>query len=181
MIDFKNQKKTYLLIAVFSAAILAVVLLVIYPLIGQIKKSSEELARNRQDTEIFFANWQDLKKSQEITKEIKNKLDELNPVLPKGEAIKFIEALENIAARTNNKQKIDVAGQNAKAKDLIDFQISLQGNYLDLIKFLINLEAIPYNSEIKTINISGVNAEQGGSGNIKTLINLSVLTKENEN
>lgn len=183
IINIKNHHKTYLLAAVFSMGILITIFFIILPLISQINKSSKELVENRLTTETFFANWRNLQTTQQGIEEIRNNLDKQQPLLARDSAVEFIKSLEETASRTANAQKINVLKEGDRKESSIDFQISLQGSFPNLMKFLINIENLSYCGKIKTINITNINepsasraGDSAAASNVNSLISLSVLT-----
>jgi len=187
-----GSKKLYITGSALTLAIILIAALVILPLINQIKISSQELVQKKQATESFYANWRNLENSKKEYQEIQNQLKELSFYLPSGEAIKFIQALEDIGQKTQNRENISVlkntaSGESANKENALNFQISLWGSFPDLIKFLIHLENAPYYNNINSLRISRLTESDSAStgketsglpaGSINSIINLSVYQK----
>ncbi|MBU1102319.1 hypothetical protein KJ853_01520 [Patescibacteria group bacterium] len=187
-----GSKKLYITGSAFTLAIILIVALAALPLISQIKISSQELAQKKQATESFYANWRNLENSKKEYQEIQSRLKELSFYLPSGEAIKFIQALEDFGQKTQNRENIfflknTASGDSAGKENTLNFQVSLWGSFPDLIKFLIYLENTPYYNNINSLRISRLAGNESASqdketsglpaGSVSSLINLSVYQK----
>jgi len=183
-------------IYVVSGALLLVmalfVVLIIFPLIGQIRSDSLKIIEKRQAIDSFYQDWQNMKNSQKDYQEFQQGLAQFSALLPASDAIKFITAIENMARQTQNQETIAVLEkapgkqtEKTPAQATLDFQISLGGSFPNLVKFLIYLENAPYYNDLNSLQVSRVSqAEPGGApgayqlreGEAKTTINLSVYS-----
>lgn len=178
------NKKTYLTIAVFSGLIAIISLLLVWPLIKQIKTSGQELIQSQETMAIFFQNWRNLETSRQQSKEIEEKLAETKFIMPADEAINFIVALENAALATNNSQEISVL--TSKKEEAIDFQVTVNGSFPNLLKFMAYLENLSYYNQIASLQINRLESTQISPtknifgltpGDVKSIIRLSVPVK----
>jgi len=158
------------------------------PLIRQIKNDGLELSAKKQNIELLYQDWRILENSRQEYIKIENELNSLPAILPSGEALKFIMLIESIAQNTNNQQEVSVIsnpGEKKDARQPLNFQIVLRGNFPSLIKFLAYLENAPYYNEINSVQIKGLSAKdiqsmkEGdgaglGAGDITVTLKISV-------
>jgi len=158
------------------------------PLIRQIKNDGLELSTKKQNIELLYQDWRILENSRQEYIKIENELNSLPAILPSGEALKFIMLIESIAQNTNNQQEVSVIsnpGEKKDARQPLNFQIVLRGNFPSLIKFLAYLENAPYYNEINSVQIKGLSAKdiqsmkEGdgaglGAGDITVTLKISV-------
>ncbi len=158
------------------------------PLIRQIKNDGFELSAKKQNIELLYQDWRILENSRQEYIKIENELNSLPAILPSGEALKFIMLIESIAQNTNNQQEVSVIsnpGEKKDARQPLNFQIVLRGNFPSLIKFLAYLENAPYYNEINSVQIKGLSAKdiqsmkEGdgaglGAGDITVTLKISV-------
>lgn len=145
---------------------------VIFPIFGQIQKSSERLAQTLQEERILkdqIAAIQDYKK---IAKEVRANLDTLRDMLVNVQfPVNFVQFLENLAGE--NGLSIDISflsggGESGQAV----FQLSLSGSSANLTRFIARLEAGPYLVKIKQIQM-----QRSEQNQVSANISLTVLTK----
>ncbi|MBU3901412.1 hypothetical protein KKF25_02095, partial [Patescibacteria group bacterium] len=148
------RQKIYLTALIWLAILGALILWVLMPLVSQIQGDGSELARKKQEMELFYQDWEALAKSQKNYQVMANELNALPAILPANEALKFIVLIEKFAQVTNNQQTVavvDASQPDKTQKGTIDLQINLRGNFPDLVKFLIYLENAPYYSYLKSL------------------------------
>ncbi len=184
------EQRIYVVSGALLLVIVLFVVLIIFPLIGQIRNDSLKIIEKRQAIDSFYQDWQNLKNSQKDYEEFQQGLAQFSALLPVSDAIKFITAIEDVARKTQNQETIAVLEkapgkqtEKTPAQATLDFQISLGGNFPNLVKFLIYLENAPYYNDLNSLQVSRVSrAEFGGTpgtlqlreGEVKTTINLSV-------
>lgn len=164
-----------------------IIFLVTSPLIRQIKNDGLELSEKKQNIELLYQDWRILEASRKEYVKIENELNSLPTILPAGEALKFIMLIESIAQGTNNRQEVSAINGSGEKKtnQPLDFQITLRGNFPNLVKFLAYLENAPYYNEIDSVQIKGLTAKdiqsmkegEGvglGAGDITSTLKISV-------
>lgn len=190
------DKKIYFFIGLFILLAALMAGLAIFPLIKMIKTESWELAHQKQLTNSFFENWEGLEKTKNDYEKINNELNSVTALLPSERIIDFIQTAENFALLTQNQQTIAIlkSGASTEAKKtpsanggVLNFQITLNGSFPNLIKFLACLENAPYYNDVSFLQISRP-AQKTNSvaidgqtlpNNITSVINLSVY-QQNE-
>jgi len=177
------RSKTYYLSGAFILVIALIVNLGVLPLLNQIDSQSRQLAHQKQLTDSFFKDWQDSANTEKDFQEIQDRIKNTNAILPADQAINFILMAESFARQTDNVQTITDNSAAAAKSPTLNFQIALQGDFPNLIKFLIHLENAPYYNNVKSLQVgrtaktSGLvveNAIAPQIGGVNTLINLSV-------
>jgi len=175
-------KKIYLFAGAFLITIILLVSLVIFPIFEKVKNSSIQLSQKKEETDSLLQNWQSLETTKKDYAAMSQEISQLPALLAPNEAIKFILTVENFAQATQNQEDISVASQindataSQQPEKTLDFQISLAGNFPNLIKFLIYLENAPYYNNVKSLQISRSNetGPKSTGGDINSIINLSV-------
>ena len=78
--------------------------------------------------------------------------------LKKGDFLPFILALEKIARNSGNRYENKLANESSKSDkksgwETADFQITLEGDFFGLLKFLTYMENMPYATEMTNLRI----------------------------
>ena len=171
------KQRIYLAAAGWLLVLSLCVIFVILPLISQIKNDGQELAQKKQGMELFYADWQVLEKAQKDYRAMQSELDALPAFLPSGEALKFIMMLESFAQATDNNYAVSVVNAPEKKAQTTNLQVSLRGNFPNLMKFLAYLENAPYYNNINSLRsqrLSDKNLEGAAIGDINTTLTISV-------
>lgn len=181
MISFATlnpKQRIYLTAAGWLVALGLLAYFIILPLLAQIKKDGLELAQKKQDMELFYQEQQNLEKAQKDYLAMQSEIGFLPAIMPAGDALKFIFFIEQTAQRTSNQQAVSLSEDKAgTAKNTVDFQISLRGNFPDLMRFLVYLENAPYYNEIKTLQAQRLSSKDDievTTGDINTILTVSV-------
>jgi hypothetical protein len=102
----------------------------------------------------------------------------------KDQPIKFINALEEFAQKTNNDLEINLlaAPEEAKGESALWFRVSLAGSFNNFMHFLKYLENMKYYVQIQQIQMSRVgvssdnpNLRNLGPGDVQSAINLKAF------
>ncbi|HRY52813.1 MAG TPA: hypothetical protein P5089_03105 [Candidatus Portnoybacteria bacterium] len=175
------KQKIYLTVFAWLAALVLLVVLIAVPLVSQIKSDGSELAQDKQDMESFYKEWQALESAQKDYQALQGEINALPAFLPTSEALKFIVLIEKFAQATDNTQTVSVINKKdlSSAKKTTDFQISLRGNFPNLVKFLVYLENAPYYNDVKALGAQRLSEKEGtekniNTGDINTILTVSV-------
>lgn len=154
----ESKRKIYISIIFFGAISLLLIILVLIPLVRNIRKYSADLVSQKKDLAMLqkeIETFNETKSLYEDAKENINKIDKLfyDPDNP----LDFLNFLTKKPADYNVKNEIlkmltDAYNQSSPWPS-VSFQISSTGSFSSLMKFLKNLEAGPYLIEISNINI----------------------------
>lgn len=129
-------------------------------LMSKIIEGSGELKEKKGALVMIEQNWQEIKVGQDTAQRIKPELAEINQsFISIEEPIKFINALENLAQKTNNLFEISLITLNditagPQESDFLPFQIYLGGSFSNLMHFLNYLETMEYYVRIESMQIS---------------------------
>jgi hypothetical protein len=169
---WKNHK-LIIITAGYSVAILLVIVFLAVPLVNKLVEKADSIQKNIIDDQISRERVDKIPQMEELDKVYQSKKDELDVILDPNGEVDFIKKLEALADETGNKMtiKVDEAAANAKApapavesKDskksikeslgydkYISIQISLKGDYAELVNFVHKLENFRYYVNIISI------------------------------
>lgn len=186
------QKKFIILISVSSLVITLFIFFVTLPLINKIKKMSEDYIANQERLLQLTQRDASIKELERNYQENKKDILQIEGAFlsPDPEqTVGFIYDLEKVAKQTNNDFEIQTISSAVKEDETtnssIDFQISLSGEFSNLLYFLANLENIPYPPyrliEIESISIRKTADreldENSKPTDIKSILNVKVYTQ----
>ncbi|KKT25027.1 MAG: hypothetical protein UW11_C0036G0002 [Parcubacteria group bacterium GW2011_GWA2_43_9b] len=176
--DLTPKQKIYSGAGIFLVILALIIILIIMPLISQIKNDGLELAQKKQTLEDFYKNYQALEAAQKNYQTAQDEIYALPAFLSPNDALKFIVLMEKFAQTTGNTQNVSVDASSRTATSTLDFQVNLNGDFPGLIKFLTYLESAPYYNDIKSIQAQRLSEKNkdntGASGNINTVLKISV-------
>lgn len=171
------KQKLYTISAAFIIIILLIIFAVVFPLIEKIKSSNLTLEKQKIASENFYKNWKNLASAKLAVEQIREKVEDLGVFLPKDAALKFIVATEKISQETGNRENISIASTpTSKKENALELQISLSGNFSNLLNFLVQMEAGPYFNNLNSLQIvrtSTKDDQNNKSSNINSALNLS--------
>jgi len=171
---WKNHKLA-IIAAGYCLAVFLALFFLVSPFIGRIKEKADNIQRKKIDNEISKERIEKIPQMEEIDKLIQSKSDELDVMLDSEDEVEFIEDLEGIAEATGNKMAIKIndlekasdvkAKKNSSEKknekktikenlsydSYISMEISLEGNYQEMLDFVRKLEN--FNSYVNIISI----------------------------
>jgi hypothetical protein len=151
----------------------------IFPAISDIKKLNKNIISQKIDLQNKLINEKNLISLNEKIDKIKPQLDKFNQIfINQNRDLEFITTMEGIAEKNNISQKITfdpaagITEQDHK-KVLINFELSC--DYANFIKYLDNLETLPYYINIYKIDIAT------GDSNFNQAIQYNLKPKNNIN
>ena len=190
-----TQRKIYLTLVILAVVIIVLLFFLIRPLVAKVKAVSDNFIEKNNSLASFEERGTDyLARLRGEYLDIESQIPEINKYfLFPNKVIDFILAIEEIATLSNNYQEIKEVGSPApptdgsKEEDILSFQISLRGNFPNLIKFLARLENMEYFIDIHSLQITRITErEQPGLekegimvlvGDVKSTINIGVYVK----
>ncbi|MBU1291984.1 hypothetical protein KKH07_00625 [Patescibacteria group bacterium] len=182
-----SQKKLIGSLGIALVVLVLFIYFVISPLIGKIKESSQEYLVNREilaqlDQKEFLFN--------DLGKSYQEKQDQLLMIegtfLKQEETVGFISDLEKIAKQTGNIFEIKTAQSYIPSDDeiggtFLSLNISLWGDFNDLLEFLANLEDSPYPPyrllEIDSLSINRLEDDDFNDGDLETILGIKIYTQ----
>jgi Tfp pilus assembly protein PilO len=185
-----SKRKIYLTSIIFFILFCGEIFGLIPFLYARINSASADLTNKKQNLEDVQKKEQEAVAAEDEYQAIMPQLDEINSsLLDKGKVLDFIVTLEKIADKTGNHSEISVvssakAASKKKPDQTMEFQISLEGSFSDLVKFLSKVENMPYLNDVDSIQIKGYasgedknGTSQSDSNVIATTINIKVYLK----
>ncbi len=182
-----TQRKIYLTLVILAVVIIVLLFFLIRPLVAKVKAVSDDFVEKNNSLVSFEERGTDyLTRLRSEYFDIESQIPEINKYfLSPDKVIDFILAIEEIATLSSNYQEIREVG--SPEEDILSFQISLWGNFPNLIRFLVQLENMEYSIDIYSLQIVKVGErERGGlrekgivvlTGDVKSTINLGVYVK----
>jgi Tfp pilus assembly protein PilO len=170
---FKNlgfKKKIFISLVIFILILGSLIYFLIIPSINEIKKIETEINNQRIDLEQRYIKGQSLRQLTENLKKIEPQISVLDEIfILQDRELEFITSLEELATRNNVEQTINLDLSQDKKESgyqTLPLQLTAQGNYLDLMNYLINLESLNY-----YININSISLSSSGSAKLSPIIN----------
>lgn len=171
------RNKIILSIVIFFIFIFVVIYFVIFPSIRDIRSIRNNIELQRTDLERKYVKGQSLRKLSEKLEKSEEKIHVLDQVfIGKEDGLKFITTIEGIAGKNNINQKINllpaIATDNGYSQ-LVPLQLFPQGNFNQLLNYLVGLETLNYYINIKSLDLSS--DSRAASGEEKSLGNVSLF------
>lgn len=152
-INFK--KKITINIVLLFVFISALIFYLIIPSISNINKMGVEIDALIKDLDNKYYKGQSIEKLDENLKKIEPELENLNKILvSESSEIKFITDLEEVADENNVAQQINFKKADEKNKEKIPIQLTSQGDFLNQINYLEDLERLDYYINVSSLEFS---------------------------
>ncbi len=184
-LNLSLKQKVYLTALLWLAALILIIVFIASPLVYQIKRDGLELVQKKQEMESFYSDWQAVAQSQKDYQTRQNELNAWPAFLAPSEALKFIVLMEKFAQATNNSQTVTVsdpkqvdASTPSKTPSATEFQVSLRGNFPNLIKFLVYLENAPYYNKVQSLRVQRLTTKESenvNTGEINSILTISLF------
>lgn len=157
----KNKIKISLII--FLALSIFILIFLVYPLYKNIKDNATELAFKKQDSFYIDNKMKNIEEFKKNYNEIGVNLEKGESLFVKSEApVNFIGFLEKTSEDSDVSIKISPSVPVKKINDpwySIIFQLSAIGKFPDILKFIEKLESGPYLTQIETLDIIRLTAD----------------------
>lgn len=145
------------------------------PTIRYIQNLNDDMSRLREYLEKKYENTRAIRSSKKM-------IDEMDSVVVsypdylffKGDELKLITLLENLATTNNITQKIDNSNLDSIKGDTVNISLSLSGNYENILKYLSALEKEKYFFTVSTLRISSAYTLQNNNQKATTM-NLDLM------
>ena len=183
-----TQRKIYLTLVILAVVIIVLLFFLIRPLVAKVKAVSDNFIEKNNSLASFEERGTDyLARLRGEYFDIESQISEINKYfLFPNKVIDFILAIEEIATLSSNYQEIKEVG-SPEEEDILSFQISLRGNFPNLIKFLARLENMEYFIDIHSLQITRITERERSGlekegimvlvGDVKSTINIGVYVK----
>ncbi len=190
-IKLPSKQKIFVLPSVLLIASFLVFYFLILPSIAKIKEIRSEILNQKIELKNNIKQSQNINKLNEELKNIKPKMEKLDQIfINKNRELDFITLIESIADKHALEQKISLNPGQDNPEEIYKtspINISLKGNYSNIIKYLKDIESIKYYLNVKSISISSdgsqkdynIIGETDTEKNVSAIINADIYWKNN--
>ena len=173
------ENRTIAMLTLFSVIIITVVLAVIWPTISYIKRIRQDTYELRAYLERKYESVANLKRSAK-------KIDELNDetlyfgqyLFRRGDELKLITALENLAVKNKVTQKIESSNLDKITGSRLTLTLALSGPYTQVLNYINQLEKINYFVIIEGLQLSPASTLTGPTNSVNARLNLSLYVSQ---
>lgn len=159
--SIKNLSTRNKIIATFlgySLLIFLIIYFIILPRVKFIRENGREIIERRVFLEKQYIRARNFKENNEEMKLVDADIKKLDAVfVDYNNDLQFIETLEKIAIDNNIDQKISlgaIKNEEISEFEKITLEISVNGSFLNVMNYLINLETLNYYINISSLDIS---------------------------
>jgi len=181
MINLK--RKTCFVLGLTLLFIVLLCFLVIIPQIRTIRNWKKKIDQERTKIEELVARQENLKIYRSDREKIKQDVKNFSSYLvDQNNTLDFVVKLEELASKTKNTQTLQIKEKESQEKDTLSsiphltFGIELQGDFKNLMDWLVNQENLVFYSEITSINILSPKSAETAQV-LKTSLELRAFTK----
>ncbi len=176
---FNIERKTILILIIFFTGTLLVLFGIMFPTISYISNVNKETIQLREYLEKRYEYTQAIRSSKKMIAEMSSVVTKYqNYLFFKGDELRLITILENLAATNNITQKIDSSNLDSIQGDSVNISLSLNGDYENIIKYLAALEKKEYFININMLRISSAYTIQNNNPKA-TIMNLDLTLYAN--
>lgn len=144
-LNLNLEKRTILILAAFMLMIASIIFAIILPTISYITDLNSETEKLRQYLEKKYeANHSLLNSKEKIEKMKDNTKDYESYLFFKGDELKLITSLEDLATDFHLQQKINSSDLDKSSGDFVRINVTLSGNYHNLLQYITALEKQNY-------------------------------------
>ncbi len=188
--NFKN--KTQISLIMFCVFNIGLIIFLIYPLISDIRKNSQELISAKKDLIMFEAKIRNLEEFNATYSELEpNFKKAFNLFINSKAPVRFMESLEKISQDCQLQTEIfpvHISSGKEYKWSFLPLRITSVGYFPNFLKFLKKIEYSPYLIEIESLNISRLTEkeielkefENLVLGGIKTTLTIKVFTQQEQ-
>ena len=176
-------KKNYISLILFIGIFLGLVLFVVFPLVKNIKESSQQLLLEEEARLTFSKEIENFQNFKEAYQAVEPDLKEVESsfIIPEP-PIEFINFLEKTAADSNILLEISsVSPEKSEGKTWpsLDFNLQASGSFSNFSRFVERLENSLYLIEIYDLNMrkSSGASDESSTENVSVNFSLKVFTK----
>jgi len=188
--NFQNKTQTSLII--FCILNIGLIVFLIYPLISDIRKNSQELISAKKDLIVFEAKIRNLEEFNTTYSELEPNFEKaFNLFIDPKAPVRFMESLEKISQDCQLQTEIlpiQISRAKEDKRSFLPLKITSVGYFPNFLKFLKKIEYSPYLIEIESLNIKRLTEKEIESkefenlvlGNVKTILNIKVFTQQEQ-
>jgi len=179
----KLLKNPWFIIVIMVLALLAIIIFIVIPAVGDIRNLNQKIIGQRTLLESRYEKRLNIKNSIRNHNTIQPQIPALMNLtyLNPGNEIDFITALETLADKNGVRQTIIFDTQNGEMilqdKKKVPIEIILNGNYLNILKYMRDLEKLNFYLIITKVSTAPHTTDL--SGNVRTLFRGYTYWKNN--
>lgn len=178
MLSAVSKPQTKILISLSAAVVLVglMVGLIIWPTHGRMKELYTGIFDQWMELDKIYQEGKGLKTALTQYQEVKPKLTILrNVYVKRGDELKIITALENLADRQNIRQEIKTSATE-KTSSTLPLQLQATGSFSNIISYLTSLEALDYYLNTTTLRLSLASSNLGENLNGNSRLTALLIT-----
>ena len=170
-LNLNNERKTIIILSLFFVIILVVIFAIILPTIQYIKDLNDDTGNLKSYLEKIHDNTHSVRISKAKIEDIKKQTaDYDNYLFYHGDELKLINILETIASNNKVIQKIDNSDLGSAGSNLIHISLTLNGDYQNLLQYILDLEKSNYFIQIEHLQLSPfVNLQDSSDLNLSAM------------
>ncbi|MDD5110834.1 MAG: hypothetical protein PHI63_06535 [Patescibacteria group bacterium] len=158
------KKKIATTFTIVAIAIGAMGYFVIWPTYQEIHKITASIQQERMDLEIKYQRGQQMKKLAAQYQKVKQYRDRLNTMfIPSGDELAFITTLERVKEEfgIDATPSLGEIGSDLAPEAALPLTITVRGDYLKILRYLIALERLQYSFNITSISFNTIDSDRG--------------------
>jgi Tfp pilus assembly protein PilO len=168
------RKKIYLTIFIFVIAVFTLVFLVVAPLFKGIRNHASDLLAAKEERAGLIGEIENLSEFKKQFQEYKANLEKIDSLLVDSEIpIEFIRFLEKLASDSGVSMEmypLSAAESGNQDWDILGYQLSVSGPFLNFSRFLEKLENSSYLIEVQDMSLQ----KTAGDGTVKIQANFII-------
>lgn len=175
-----HEKRVITLLALISVITLVIIFGIIWPTINYIKNLEKDTTSLRNYLEKKYEHTKSIRTSKQQIEEISSAVNQYSDYMFfQGDELKLITILENVATTNKITQKIDNSNLDKFSGDTINISLTLNGDYLNILKYLSALEKEKYYFNIRHLQLSSASSPQNNNPDA-TIMNLDLKLYANK-
>jgi len=149
-----NNNKIYVILSVFALISIFLAIFLVFPLIKEIKKNSDDLVFSKASMVSLSAQTIETEKFKKDYIRYKVNLDKIDQLFVDAKnPVEFIKFLENTAYNSQVTSKISLPPVSATSSQFILLQLSSKGSFTSIFDLVEKIETGPYLIEIGNLTI----------------------------
>jgi lipopolysaccharide export LptBFGC system permease protein LptF len=176
--NFDLKQKLLIIASTFFLLLVVLIYFIIIPTIKDINSLATKIGDQRYEVERKYQQSQGFKKEFGNLIKIEPEINKLNQVfISKNRELEFITSLEDIAAKNNVAQKINLVYEKNTEQiyQKNTLQLATATNFKNQINYLSNLETLSYYINIKSLSLSINQIPSAKNENNEKGLNMSII------
>ena len=150
------MKKIIVISIIFGIIVIILLCFVIYPLLNEVRKNSQEFILAKKELVSFKAETEEFEQSKEVYRSLKTDLEKIDQLFINSDVpidlIKFWRETAKDSGLLIDISPILLEAGETVLWDSIGFRLDLIGSFSNFLKFLEKIETAPYLIEIQNLS-----------------------------